>query len=340
MPPLTVEYTRAGIWIPEIELWLDPGFDGIQVIDSAWFSHAHGDHARGYPQTVLSTTETYAFYRLRWPEQAEAPQRFRPLGFGEPCAWRDATLTALPAAHIVGAAQLLIERHGYRLLYTGDLKGRAPICGRETEPAKCHRLIIESTFGLPVFHFLDRETARERMVGFAAEALSEGATPVFYGYPLGRGQEIAHSLAVAGIPVALHGAMVKFLPGYEAAGYGFPGWSAYEAGATRGKALVVVAGMRDVLEASGRDVRIAYVSGWAAMANARTRVGAHELIPYSDHAGFGELLDLVAAYGPEEIDIVHGYAEPFAAILRGRGWNARAAGALGERSEEEEEIRA
>jgi Cft2 family RNA processing exonuclease len=322
------------MYVPEIELWLDPG----QPVETAWFSHAHGDHARGYPESVLSTTETYCFYRLRWPESGG--QKFRALEFGVPVPWRDATLTAYPAAHIVGAAQLLIERQGYRLLYTGDLKARAPICGRETEPARCHRLIIESTFGLPIFHFLDREAARERMVRFAQTALAEKATPVFYGYPLGRGQEVAHALATAGVPVALHGAMVKFLPGYEAAGYGFPGWSPYEPRQVSGKALVVVAGMRDVLEASGRDVRIAYVSGWAAMANARQRVGAHELIPYSDHAGFTELLDLVSAYGPEEIDIVHGYAEPFAAILRGRGWNARAATALGARSEEEQEIRA
>ena len=336
MCPLTVHFTPQGILIPEIALWLDPG----QPVDSAWFSHAHGDHARGYPRHVLATAETLFFYRLRWPETPDVPQACEAIPLGVPVSWRDATLTALPAAHIVGAAQLLIERQGYRLLYTGDLKRRAPICGRETEPVPCHRLIIESTFGLPIFHFLDRQVARERIVAFAQDALADRATPIFYGYPLGRGQEIAHALATAGIPVALHGAMVKFLAGYEAAGFGFPGWTPYESRNTPGKALVVVPGMRDVLEASGRDVRIAYVSGWAAMANARTRVGAQELIPYSDHADFGELLELVAAYAPEEIDIVHGYAEPLAGILRGRGWNARAAVALAERSEEEQELRA
>ena len=97
--------------------------------------------------------------------------------------------------------------------------------------------------------------------------------------------------------------------------------------------LVVVPGIRDYLEARG-EVRVAYVSGWAALANARTRASAHELIPYSDHASFTELLDLVAASGAGQIDVVHGYAEPFARILRNRGYQAQAAIAQMSREEE------
>ena len=92
-------------------------------------------------------------------------------------------------------------------------------------------------------------------------------------------------LSTGGIPTSVHGAMHKFLPIYEAEGYAFPGVEAYHAKVDRHRALVVVPGMRDYLEAK-RDVRVAYVSGWAALANARTRSTAQELIPYSDHADF------------------------------------------------------
>ena len=47
--------------------------------------------------------------------------------------WRGATLTAYPASHILGAAQLLIEYRGERIVYTGDIKLREPICGATTE---------------------------------------------------------------------------------------------------------------------------------------------------------------------------------------------------------------
>ena len=188
----------------------------------------------------------------------------------------------------------------------------------------CDHLIVESTFGLPIYRFVAREEARARIVAFARECLADRITPVYVGSPLGRGQEIAHALCEAAIPVALHGSIARFVSAYQRAGYCFEGWEPYENGATEGKALVVVPDFRNYLEASGKNVRIAYVSGWAALDNARTRSGAEALIPYSDHADFEELLAIVEGSGAREIDVVHGYTEPFARILRDRGMDARA----------------
>jgi putative mRNA 3-end processing factor len=61
-----------------------------------------------------------------------------------------------------------------------------------------------------------------------------------------------------------------------------------------------------------------------SLANARNRVGAEGLIPYSDHADFQELLEIVERSGAREVDVVHGYTEPFARILQQRGVSARA----------------
>ncbi len=312
-----VEFTAEGIHIPEIRLWLDPAADS----DAAWISHAHSDHACGQHNTIIATPETIDLYRMRF--ENHEPFCY-PLAYGQTMEWQGARLTAYPAGHILGSAQLLIEREGERVLYTGDLKLRPPLCGATTEPVRCDRLILESTFGLPVFHFLDREAARERITVFARECMEESVTPVFVAHPLGRGQEVLHALCEAGIPTAVHGAIAAYLPVYESRGFRFPGWTPYENLALDGQALVTVHGFRRVLEASGKNFRIAYVSGWAALDNARARSGAEELIPYSDHADFDELLELVKASGAREVDVVHGYAEPFARILRQRGVAARA----------------
>lgn len=260
----------------------------------------------------------------------------RPLEFGESMAWNGAELTAYPAGHILGAAQLLIEYHGERLVYTGDMKVRQPLCGDTAVPIPCHRLIIETTFGLPIYHLLTRDDAAERIVRFARLCLEESSVPAFIGYPLGRGQEIVHVLCQAGIRTSVHGAIAKFLPVYEEAGYGFPGWEPYEASATAGKALVVVPTHGAALEASGKNIRLAYVSGWAALANARARNGAEELIPYSDHADFEELLSVVEASGAEQIDLVHGYTGPFGHILQTRGYKVHVAEHAGSRTNVED----
>jgi len=317
---MQVDFRPRGIHLPQIDLWLDCTEDCW----NAWISHAHSDHAQGLHGRVFGTPETLGIYRARVLEAAENGSDYVEMGFGEPVEYHGGRLTAFPASHILGAAQLLIEYRGERLVYTGDIKLREPLCGTPTTIVSCDRLIIESTFGLPIYRFLDRAEARARIVAFARECLDQGLTPVFIGYSLGRGQEIVHVLCEAGIQTAVHGSIARFLRWYEHAGYAFDGWEPYENKATDGKALVVVPDFCNYLEASGKNIRLAYISGWAALDNARTRVGAEVLIPYSDHADFEELLALVEGSGAREVDVVHGYTEPFARVLRARGLDARA----------------
>lgn len=332
-PPIVlmlVDFTPQGIYLPELDLWLD----GTSHVAVTWMSHGHSDHAWGYHERVIGTPQTLAAYAIRWSGGGAGLTQFQPVQFGEPFSYNGARLTAYPASHILGASQLLIELRGERLVYTGDIKLRPPLCGETTVPVPCDRLIIESTFGLPVYRTLSREEARDRIVAFARECLADGVSPIFQGYALGRGQEIAHVLCQAGIPTSVHGAIAKFIPLYEENGYGFPGWTPYDSRDTKGKALVVVPSFRATLEASGRAVRVAYVSGWACLDNARARSGAEELIPYSDHADFYELLELVERTGAREVDVVHGYTLPFARILEQRGLVARAPHHLAGREED------
>lgn len=309
---MRVEFLPAGIYLPEIDLWLD----ARESAEACWLSHAHADHAGALHRTALGTGTTLELYGHRQAE-GSVPARVIPLEFRVPYAYNGATLTALPASHIIGAAQLLVEYGGERLVYTGDIKLRDPLCGTPTEIVACDRLIIESTFGLPIYRFLDRDQAREQMVAFARECLAAGETPVFLGYALGRGQEIGHVLATAGIPTMLQGAIARYVPAYEGQGYAFPGWAPYDRNAVEGHAVVALPGF-------AVEGRVAYVSGWAMLDNARTRASAEELIPYSDHADFQELLALVERSGAREVDVVHGYTEPFARILNQRGIAARA----------------
>lgn len=315
---MQIEFHPTGIFLPELDLWLDSTRDCA----TNWISHGHSDHARGCHGQVFGTRETLQIYRARMWGTPEREPLCCPVDLGVSWEVRGARLTAFSASHILGAAQLLVEWKNERLVYTGDIKYRRGICGNATTVVPCDRLIIESTFGLPIYRFLKRNEAKERIARFARETLADGAIPAFIGYPLGRGQEIVHVLCEAGIPTAVHGSIARFIPAYESAGYSFEGWEPYLSKQTQGKAVVVVPGFRNVLEASTKPYRLAYVSGWAAVDIARTRTGAEELIPYSDHADFDELLTLVRESGARKVDVVHGYTEMFAHVLRESGLDA------------------
>jgi putative mRNA 3-end processing factor len=60
-----------------------------------------------------------------------------------------------PAGHVIGSAQIAVERNGLRIVASGDYKRRADPTCLPFEPVRCDVFITEATFGLPVFRHPD-----------------------------------------------------------------------------------------------------------------------------------------------------------------------------------------
>src|SRR5581483_3703330 len=60
-----------------------------------------------------------------------------------------------PSGHILGAAQIRLERNGEVWVVSGDYKlAPDPTCA-PFEPLRCHTFVTESTFALPIFRWCD-----------------------------------------------------------------------------------------------------------------------------------------------------------------------------------------
>jgi DNA ligase-1 len=68
--------------------------------------------------------------------------------------------------------------------------------------------------------------------------------------------------------------------------------------------------------------RVAVVSGWALDRGAIYRYGCDEAFALSDHADYGELIEMVERVQPKEVRTVHGFTKEFAMDLQERGWKA------------------
>ncbi|MFB3907387.1 MAG: hypothetical protein ACE15D_03190 [Candidatus Eisenbacteria bacterium] len=248
-------------------------------------------------------------------------------GDGGGGAWRleDAGLEVFSAGHVLGSTSLRVTFPEGRLALSGDFKLRASLtCDPVTIPA-CDLLVMESTYGLPIFRFPPEEEVRGRIVETARESIARGEVPVFLGYGVGRGPEIVAILERAGIPAAVHRSMIPILEVYARHGHRFSLARPLRARALGGRAVVIPIGARE--SRIIRDLprrRIAYVSGWAVLDPMRRMVEADVSIPMSDHAGFDDLLAYVEASGARRVLVTHGYAEEFAETLRARGCRAQA----------------
>jgi Cft2 family RNA processing exonuclease len=305
-----------GTYLPSCDLWLDPR--GSRPF--AFVSHAHSDHTGHHQRTIL-TAATSRFMRARLGSSGKVQHT---MGYGEERDFGTFRVTLLPAGHILGSAQILIEQEGERLLYTGDFKLRPGLSGEPAVTGKADTLIMETTFGLSRYKFPPAEKTMERIIAFCRETIAGGGVPVLLAYSLGKAQEILSGLGGADLPVMLHGSIWQMTKIYEESGASFPAYSRYdeEIGAA-GHVLIAppaVAGSPMVTNISQR--RTAMITGWGIDERSLYRYRCDEVFPLSDHADYSELLEMVERVSPKRVYTLHGFAAEFAADLRRRGLEA------------------
>ena len=314
-----LEVRPEGLYAPAFDAYLDPPAAARRAI----LSHAHSDHAAAGHEEIWAAPETIALYRRR---NAEWAGNAREIRLGDRIEGRGALLEAFPSGHVLGSAQYRFSDLRCSLLSTGDFRRGA---GRTTLPAPAPNatvLLIETTFGLPVFRFPPPEQVESRLVAVCLEAIAAGETPVLLAYALGKSQDAAAALAEAGIPTVLHGAAWKLLPEYEAAGFPFPLCRAYESGPPRpGEALIVPPrSARTPIVQKIKRRRVLYLSGWAVRSASRADFDADVLLPLSSHADFPQLLKHCEEVAAERVVAHHGYARDFSRILTQQGIAAQA----------------
>lgn len=308
---MQVEY-KNGIYLPELELWMDPHHTRA----SAFVTHAHSDHMRPHGK-VYATPGTSLVMRARGAPRTQ----YTELAFGEPHNWGESQVTLYPAGHILGSAQVLVERAGTRLLYSGDFKLRAGLAAEPTQVPQADIVIMETTFGRPRYHFPAAELVRAEMVQWCHQVMHEGGTPVLLCYSLGKGQEVLAGLADCGLPIYLHAAHHKMTALYERLGQSFPAYQLMpEGAAVEGIVLCGPQNCRQSWYGGLRQPRTAYISGWALDGPWRMKTDA--AFALSDHADYPELLEYVRLTGARKIYTQHGFDKLFAADLRKLGYDA------------------
>ena len=311
---IEIIYNR-GIFLPACDLWLDPR--GTRPF--AFVSHAHSDHTGHHQRTIL-TDATARMMRARMGSSGKIQHV---LGYGENRSFGPFQATLLPAGHVLGSAQILIEVFGERILYTGDIKLRKGLSSEKAEIVHADTLIMETTYGLPRYKFPPAEKTIARIISFCRETLAAGAVPVLLGYSLGKAQEILSALTEANLPVMLHGSIWRMTRLYEELGAVFPPYVSFEPGLMEGHVLLCPPA--SVRSSMIRDIpckRIAMISGWGIDRSAKFRYGCDEVFPLSDHADYGELMEIVDRVKPTRVLTLHGFADEFAWDLRQKGINA------------------
>lgn len=311
-----LQTTPPGLYCAAGDFYIDPR----QPVARAVITHAHADHARWGCRAYLCATEGKPLLQARLG--GDAP--IETLAYGEVTSLNGVALSLHPAGHILGSAQVRMEKTGRVWVVSGDYKRAAdPTCA-PLEPMRCHEFVSESTFGLPIFRW---PAPAEILADINAWWLSnreQGRTSVLFAYALGKAQRIIAGLDATVGPILTHGAVEKFVDCYRQSGVLLPPTRVVNtfADKTLLKAAIVIAPPSADTPGWMRrftDPARAFASGWMRIRGHRRRRSLDRGFVLSDHGDWDALVQTILETGAEKIAVTHGYAAEMARWLQENG---------------------
>ena len=296
-----IEPHPEGIYVRPADAWVDPS----QPKPRALVTHGHADHARGGHGEVWATAETLAIMGVRYGEQ-----QGRPVAYGESIRIGEVGVGFVPAGHVLGSAQIVLEYKGEKVVVSGDYKRRPdPTCAPFV-PVPCDIFITEATFGLPVFRHPDTRSEIDRLLH---RLHAEPDRCVLVGaYALGKAQRVITELRARGHgdPIYYHGALERLCRLYEEWGVELgdlrpaTGVSKDE---LKGRIVICPPGaLNDRWSRRLPDPVTAMASGWMRIRQRARQRNVELPLIISDHADWDELTQTIQDVAPNEVWITHG----------------------------------
>lgn len=333
--PDLLTLTPQGLYCPPGDFHVDP----VRPVPRALITHGHSDHARAGHDAVLATPETLAIMAIRYGEDFAGTTQAASLR--EPIRIGEVTVSFVPAGHVLGSAQIVIEAGGTRAVISGDYKrGHDPTC-LPFEPVACDVFITEATFGLPVFSHPEVAAEVDRLL--ASVALFPDRAHLVGAYALGKAQRVMALLRERGYggPIHLHGALERLTEFYKSQGVAL-GDTPKVVAAERAKlagAIVLCppSAIQDLWSRRFPDPVTAFASGWMRV-RARARQKGVELpLVISDHADWNGLCATIRETGAGEVWVTHGQEDALVHWCQTQGIRARPLHMLGYGDEGEAE---
>lgn len=254
----------------------------------------------------MATPETLAIMKARYGETGST----QPARYGARQTVNGVTVTFVPAGHVLGSAQIVVDHGGVRVVVSGDYKRRADPTCQPFEPVPCDVFVTEATFGLPVFSHPDIGAETDKVL--AALAANPARCVLVGAYALGKAQRVISQLRSAGYtaPIYIHGALERLCMLYIEHGVALgdlrPASTATKAELSGQLVIAPPSALHDRWSRRLPDPITAMASGWMRIRQRARQQNVELPLVISDHADWNELTQTLREVAPAEVWITHG----------------------------------
>lgn len=319
MSPL-LQLTESGLYCAEGDFYVDPW----GPVHRAVVTHAHADHARAGCTEYLTARSGQEVLRARLGPDAAIDT----LDYGQGMTLGGVSISLHPAGHILGSAQVRIERRGEVAVVSGDYKTEVDATCTAFEPVRCHLFVTESTFGLPIYRWPPQAMVFEQINDWWAANRQAGKASLLLGYSLGKSQRLLAGLDPSIGPIYTHGAIEAMTRVYRECGVSLPE-TQYAGSAPKGtdwsQALILAPPSAHGTPWTRRfgPFSVGFASGWMRIRGARRRRTIDRGFVLSDHVDWPSLLSAIKATEAERVWVTHGYSAVVVRWLTEHGIDAR-----------------
>jgi len=251
------------------------------------------------------------------------------------------TLSLHPSGHLLGAAQVRLEKKGYVCVVTGDYKRQPDSTCAPFEVLPCHAFFTECTFGLPVYQWPKTDAVAAEINHWWIKNKENGLTSVLFSYALGKAQRVLSLVDDSIGPIGVHGSISRFDSHYEKAGVQLAKHQRVTADNLadfKGKGLIVApgstAGSPWLLKFS--PLSSAFASGWMQVRGNRRRRALDRGFILSDHVDWEGLQRTIKETGADFVGTMHGFTNIVSRYLRETGLQSVEVDGFQERDDVEE----
>ena len=281
-------------------------------------------HVGGSRRQILATQATLT---LLGPFGERLRAQTLVVPFGRPFALGELRLEIFPSGFMPGAASLLCERDGRRIVYAGPV-GQVEELGQPgdggAELRSADALCIDARFASREIAFPARATAEEALRRIAGDR-SEGGAPLIFVEPPALAPVIARVLGAAGVPLRAHRKILDAVAAFRQVDprSSYPQVQRFAGRLGDDEALLWPADARPPSQGGQAQARPSVlVSPRAGTAAVGARSRAAHRLTFPHGADLAQLARYVEATGASEVALVGAPDEELAELLRGRGLSA------------------
>ena len=315
--PLIVNRPQ-GLYCPPGDFYIDPW----RPVERAVITHAHGDHARVGHTSYLAASPAEHVLRTRLGDIS-----LQTIDYEVPIEINGVQVSLHPAGHVLGSAQVRVEKEGRVWVASGDYKLNPDSTCVPFEPIRCDTFITESTFGLPIYRWEDSQRIFAEINAWWSANADSGRASVLFCYAFGKAQRILSGIDASIGRLVVHGAVEPLNRAYRASGVALPPTQLVSETdkADLARALILAPPSAQGSPwlrrlAITRMLRI----GLMRLRGTRRRRALDRGFVLSDHADWPGLMNALGATGAQQVIVTHGQIPVMVRWLNEQGLDATA----------------